>query len=136
MAGAQCAHILETLRLQEQLRRLYAEQQTIFNSVPAMIWYKDAKNNFVRVNRAVALAVGKPAEEIEGKNASDIFPDEAQRYYQDDLEVINSGQPKLGILEEMGTADGEKRWVQTDKIPYRDEAGKHCRRARALCGHY
>ena len=35
--AAQCTRILETLRLQEQLRRLYAEQQTIFNSVPAMI---------------------------------------------------------------------------------------------------
>ena len=121
--AAQCTHILETLRLQEQLRRLYAEQQTIFNSVPAMIWYKDTKNNFVRVNRAVALAVGKPLDAIEGKSAYDVFPDEAERYYQDDLQVINSGQAKLGILEQMGTAGGEKRWVQTDKIPYRDERG-------------
>ena len=122
--AAQCAHILETLRLQAEIRRLYAEQQTIFNSVPAMIWYKDAKNNFVRVNRAVALAVGKPADAIEGKSAYEIFPDEAERYYADDLEVINSGQPKLGIVEEMGTAGGEKRWVRTDKIPYRGEGGE------------
>ena len=121
--AAQCAHILETLRLQAELRRLYAEQQTIFNSVPAMIWYKDTKNNFIRVNRAVALSVGKPLDAIEGKSAYEVFPDEAEHYYQDDLEVINSGQPKLGIVEEMGTASGEKRWVQTDKIPYRDEGG-------------
>jgi PAS domain S-box-containing protein len=121
--AAQCAHVLDTLRLQEERRRLYAEQQTIFNSAPAMIWYKDTKNNFVRVNRAVALAVGKPLDAIEGKSAYEVFPDEAERYYQDDLEVINSGQPKLGILEEMGTVGGEKRWVRTDKIPYRGEGG-------------
>jgi PAS domain S-box-containing protein len=121
--AAQCAHILETLRLQGELRRLYAEQQTIFNSVPAMIWYKDRKNNFIRVNHAVAQSIGRTVEEIEGESAYGIFPDEAEHYYEDDLEVINSGQPKLGILEEMGTASGEKRWVQTDKIPYRDEAG-------------
>jgi PAS domain S-box-containing protein len=121
--AAQCAHVLETLRLQEERRRLYEEQQTIFNSAPAMIWYKDTKNNFVRVNRAVALAVGKPLDAIEGKSAYEVFPDEAERYYRDDLEVINSGQPKLGILEEMGTVSGEKRWVQTDKIPYRGEGG-------------
>jgi two-component system CheB/CheR fusion protein len=121
--AAQCARILETLRLQEQLRRLYAEQQTIFNSVPAMIWYKDTKNNFVRVNRAVASAVGRPPGEIEGKSAYEIFPDEAEHYYRDDLEVINSGQPKLGIVEEMGTARGEKRWVRTDKIPCRGDGG-------------
>jgi PAS domain S-box-containing protein len=121
--SAQCAHILETLRLQEELRRLYAEQQTIFDSVPAMIWYKDTKNNFVRVNRAVALSVGKPLVEIEGKSAYEVFPDEAEHYYQDDREVIHSGQPKLGIQEQMATARGEKRWVQTDKIPYRGEGG-------------
>jgi PAS domain S-box-containing protein len=121
--AAQCTHILATLRLQEQLRRLYAEQQTIFNSVPAMIWYKDTKNNFVRVNRAVALSVGKPLDAIEGKSACEIFPDEAEHYYQDDLEIINSGQPKLGIVEQMGTASGEKRWVLTDKIPCRGEGG-------------
>src|SRR3974390_2085195 len=68
LAG-QCAQTLEALRLQEELRRLYAEQHTIFDSVPAMIWYKDTKNNFVRVNRAVALSVGKPLDEIEGKSA-------------------------------------------------------------------
>ena len=88
-----------------------------------MIWYKDTKNNFVRVNRAVALSVGKPVNAIEGKSAYEIFPDEAERYYRDDLEVIHSGQPKLGIVEEMGTASGEKRWVLTDKIPYRGEGG-------------
>jgi PAS domain S-box-containing protein len=122
--AAQCAHILETLGLQEELRRLYAEQQTIFNSVPAMIWYKDTRNNFVRVNRAVAAAVGKPLEAIEGKSAYEVFPDQAEQYYRDDLEVINSGRPKLGIVEEMGTAGGGKRWVRTDKIPYRDQGGE------------
>ena len=78
----------------EEIQTLNEEQQTIFDSVPAMIWYKDTKNNFVRVNRAVARSVGKPLEAIEGKSAYEIFPDEAERYYQDNLEVINSGRPK------------------------------------------
>ena len=121
--AAQCAHILETLRLHEELRRLYAEQQTIFNSVPAMIWYKDTKNNYVRVNRAAALAVGRPVDAIEGKSAYEVFPGQADRYYQDDLAVINSGQPMLGILGEIETASGDRRSVLTDKIPYRGEKG-------------
>ena len=119
----QCARILETLRMQDRLRRLYAEQQTIFNASPAMIWYKDTKNNFVRVNRSVAAALGKLREQIEGHSAYELFPDEAERYYQDDLDVIRSGLPKLGIVEQLASVGGEKRWVQTDKLPYRDEAG-------------
>ena len=133
--AAQCAHILETLRLREQMRRLHEEQQTIFNSVPAMIWHKDTKNNFVRVNRAVASAVGRPLDAIEGKSAYEIFPDEAERYYQDDLEVINSGRPKLGIVEELGTASGEKRWVRRqDPLPGRK--GRHYRRVALHPGHH
>ena len=109
--------------MQDRLRRLYAEQQTIFNASPAMIWYKDTKNNFVRVNRSVAAALGKLREQIEGHSAYELFPDEAERYYQDDLDVIRSGLPKLGIVEQLASVGGEKRWVQTDKLPYRDEAG-------------
>ena len=28
--------------------------------------------------------------------------------------------PKLGIVELYQTSSGEKRWVKTDKVPYRD----------------
>ena len=39
---------------------------------------------------------------------------------EDDLEVILSGQPKLGIVEPYRTGSGERTWVQTDKVPYTD----------------
>jgi hypothetical protein len=35
-------------------------------------------------------------------------------------EVIASGKSKIGIIEPIDTATGT-RWVQTDKIPYRDK---------------
>jgi signal transduction histidine kinase len=64
-----------------------------------------------------------PVDTIEGKNSSDLFPDFAEKYYQDDLEVIHSRKPKIGIVEPMTTASGEHLWVQTDKIPLMDEKG-------------
>ena len=108
----------------ELVNNLVNELELIFNSVPAMIWYKDTKNNVLRVNQVAANSMGRSIEEIEGKSLYDLFPEEAQHYYQDDLEVMNSGKPKLGIIELMQIASGEKRWVQTDKIPYRDKGGK------------
>jgi PAS domain S-box-containing protein len=101
-----------------------AEQQVIFDSVPAMIWFKDTQNRITRLNQAAAEAMGLPAEEIEGKSVHELNPDEADDYYQDDLEVINSGAPKSGIIEPLVTASGETRWLQADKIPYRDAAGR------------
>jgi PAS domain S-box-containing protein len=60
---------------------------------------------------------------VEGQSTFDLYPEEAEHYYQDDLQVIASGIPKLGIVELYQTASGEKRWVQTDKVPYRDLQG-------------
>ena len=42
-----------------------------------------------------------PVEKIEGKSTYDLFPDLADKYYLDDLEVINSKKPKTGIIEQM-----------------------------------
>jgi PAS domain S-box-containing protein len=110
-------------RDETEIRQLSADHKAIIDHAPAMIWYKDTKNNFVRVNPAAARAFGMSVEEIEGKSAYDLVPDLAEKYYQDDLDVINSGNPKLGIIEPMITAGGEHLWVQTDKIPLRNDQG-------------
>jgi two-component system cell cycle sensor histidine kinase/response regulator CckA len=103
--------------------RMLREDQVIFDSVPALIWYKDADNKILRANRVAAESVGLTVSEIEGKSTYDLYPDEAAKYHQDDLEVIRSGQPRYGIIEQLQRSDGEKIWVRTDKIPYRDEKG-------------
>jgi PAS domain S-box-containing protein len=114
-----------TQRKQDEaaFRQLSADHRAIIEHTPAMIWYKDTKNSFIRVNPTGARAFGMPMDEIEGKNATDLFPDLAEKYYRDDLEVIASGRPKIGIIEPMITASGEHLWVQIDKIPLWDEAG-------------
>lgn len=107
-----------------QLERKDREQQVIFNSVPAMIWYKDSHNRILRLNEPAAASIGRRVEEVEGRSTYDLYPDEADQYHKDDLEVITTGKPKLGIIEPYQTGLGYKRWVRTDKVPYRDETGK------------
>lgn len=121
---AQTRTLLESVRQSEaRLRKQQAEQQVIFDSVPALIWYKDTANRIIRVNRPAAESAGWPVDAMEGQSMHDLYPEEATRYHADDTEVITSGIPKRGIIEPLQTASGEKRWVQSDKIPYRDEHG-------------
>src|SRR4029078_50687 len=82
------------------------------------------KNNIVRVNRLAAEWAGLPQSQMEGRSTYELYPDEAEGYYQDDLEVIRSGGPKLGIVEQGAGAGGGKHWVRTDKIPYRNADGE------------
>jgi light-regulated signal transduction histidine kinase (bacteriophytochrome) len=57
---------------------------------------------------------------LEGLDLNDLYPrEQAQAYYEDDLEVIRSRQSKINIDEPWGN-----RWVSTSKIPYLNETGE------------
>ena len=114
--------ITERKQAEKALLRQKEEQQIILDSVPALIFYKDTDNRFVRVNRAFAEVTGLPVKKIEGKTAFELFPVHAKDYWEDDRKVITSGNPKRNILEPVKTPL-DVRWVQTDKLPYRDEQG-------------
>jgi PAS domain S-box-containing protein len=103
-------------------RRQREEQQIILDSVPAMVFYKDRDNRFIRVNKALADLTGKSKEEIEGTSAFETYSEHAEEYWRDDKEVMASGRPKTHIIEPLETPQGT-RWVETDKIPYRDADG-------------
>jgi len=109
-------------QLEELSHRYQRELQTIFDSVPAMIFYKDKENRMIRVNNTFAEIMGVPKEKIEGKTCFELYPDQAEDYWRDDEEVIASGIPKRNIIEPLKTPKG-LRVVQTDKIPYYDEKG-------------
>jgi PAS domain-containing protein len=64
-----------------------------------MVWYKDTQNRILRANRQAAASINKTVAEVEGKSTYDLYPEEAEKYHQDDLAVVASGDPKLGIVE-------------------------------------
>ncbi len=110
----------ELIASRELIRRQINDLKLIFNHVPARIWYKDDKNRILRLNRQAAESMGLPVEQAEGADTYELFPEMAKKYHDDDLSVINSGVPKLGIVEAYTPRDGERGWVQTDKVPYTD----------------
>ena len=134
--------LLEEIAL---LRSSSEQRQAMLDASPAMIFYKDKENRCVRVNEAFARANGMSMEEMEGKTMWDLYPREAaEHYWQDDKEVMASGNPKLNIVEDMKTPHGIM-WVETSKIPLRGPKGEFVgivgfalditdrRRAKRLC---
>ncbi len=109
---------------EQALRFQRDEFETIFNRVPAQIWYKDTRNRCLRVNDKVCQDLGMARDRIEGHSAEELFPEFAEAYYRDDREVLASGRPKLGILEQINTADGRRLWLRTDKVPVFDADGR------------
>lgn len=115
--------ITERKLVQEALQRQQTELRVLFDLMPAMIWFKDTQNRILRINQRAAEAAGKTVLEIEGRPSLDIYPHNEAKSFADDLEVIQSGFPKLGIIETLPGPNGETLWVQTDKVPYRDQDG-------------
>lgn len=115
----------ELVQRNAELRARHREQQVIFDSVPAMIVYKDTQNRILRLNETAAAALGGTAATLEGRRTEEVVPPEvAAQLYEDDLAVIRSGKPRLGIIETHPTADGKQHWMRTDKVPFRDEEGQ------------
>ena len=105
------------LESEQEFRR--RETQLILDSVPALIWFKDAHNRIVRLNQAAANVIGRPVTDIEGHFTAEFFPDHAEKYHRDDLEVFASGRSRLGIIEPLVDAGKATRWLRTDKVPLR-----------------
>lgn len=95
---------------------------SILDHVPSMIWYKNGDNLILRANRAAAASINRTREEVEGQATEEFFPEDAQKYLEDDREVIASETPKFNIVERY-IADGKERWIKTDKVPFRDPHG-------------
>ena len=115
---------LDRRRTEESLFREKQQFRLMFNAVPAMICYKDTKNRFLLVNEAAAASMGRTVEEMEGRPCSEIIPAKAYELYRDDLEIIQTGKPKLGLLEETQLPSGKSIWTRTDKLPEYDSMGR------------
>lgn len=109
-------------RAEDERMRLDRELRLIFDSVPAMIFYKDRRHCLVRANAEMVRTLGRPAEELIGKTDAELGTPYAAQYAQDEDEIAATGQPKMGVVEPLMTPGGQ-RWLQTDKVPLRDEAG-------------
>lgn len=121
---------LERFKMQyEQAARDLSEKKkeyrTIFDSVPVRVMYLNVEGRIIRVNKTVAEALRMKTIELIGKSLFDIFPVErASKLISEHMDIMASGEARLGIMESFVTAKGKTVWFRVDKIPYRDRHRK------------
>lgn len=96
--------------------------RTVIDATPHLIFVKDRTGRFTLVNQAVADIYGTSVEKLVGKRDRDFNPkkDELDKFYSDDLRVIDTGE-ELFISEEVVTdAAGVEHVFQTIKRPLQD----------------
>ncbi|MBE9125463.1 MULTISPECIES: PAS domain S-box protein [unclassified Coleofasciculus] len=103
-------------KLQESERKL----RQIIDLVPHLIFAKNKNGQFILANQAVAEAYGTSVEKLLTSKDEDFVAsiEDAHRYRDADLQVINSGQLKHIPEETITDAHGKIRILQTTKIPF------------------
>ncbi len=106
----------------EHLRQQREEVQTILDSVSAYISYKDRGGRYIRVNKALADIARIPQQDWVGKTFAEVVPtcDELGAYADED--VLSTGKSRHSPLEALELPK-ETRWIQSDRVPYRDSSG-------------
>ena len=100
--------------------------QTIINTAPMRIFYKNRELRYMGCNNAFAkdAGVGCP-EDLIGKDDFQLaWKEQAELYQNDDLRVFESGVPKLSYDEPQTTPDGKQIWLRTSKVPLRTESNE------------
>src|SRR5664279_1916561 len=99
---------------------------TLMDAKSAGIFWKDRESRILGCNQKFANDSGvKAPADLFGKTNFDAYPKaQAEAYRADDLEVIITGIPKVGIEEPLLLPTGETTWVETNKAPLRNSAGE------------
>ncbi len=122
---AQIGNAIGRLRSEAALRESRGMLETVLNTIPARVFWKDRNLVYMGCNRAFAEDAGfKSPEEIVGIDDYKIgWGDHTEAYRQDDRLVIDTGTAKMNYEEPAINPDGRKFWVSTSKIPLRDPEG-------------
>jgi PAS domain S-box-containing protein len=108
-----------------RLEQKYDLLRTLIDSLPDRIFVKNRQSRFLVNNLAHVQTMGATnQDEVLGKSDLDIFPTElAGQYYEDDQSMMKSGEPLDREEPTVNPRTGEKRWLQTTKVPLRDKQG-------------
>lgn len=119
-----------TLRL-EEMKGLSAELlasrnllQTIVDTVPVRVFWKDTDLRYLGCNPAFAQDAGlENVAALVGRRDTELsWHAQAELYTEDDRRVITSGEPKHSYDEQQTTPDGRLIWLRTSKVPLRNGA--------------
>ncbi len=119
-------NITERKRAEEATLNSNKLLQTIINTAPVRIFFKDRKLRYIGCNNVFAKDAGvEHSDEIIGKDDFQLaWKEQAELYQADDFSVIESGISKLAYDEPQTTPEGKQIWLRTSKVPLRDESNE------------
>jgi len=100
--------------------------QTLMNSIPDAVYFKDTRSRFLMISRALARKHRLPdPQQAVGKTDADYFTaPHAKQALADEQTIMRTGQSMEGIEESETWPDGSITWASTTKMPLRNQSGR------------
>ncbi len=102
-------------------------QETLIDTIPLLVSWKDVHGRFVGVNVAFAdfFGLGNITEVVE-KTTRDVVSDDAYVEWSvdTDISVISENKEFRRVRKRITGADGESAWLELSKVPIRDRDRK------------
>ena len=109
---------------EEAIKRSFEQINLLINNLPGYAFFKDANLRYVMLNNKACQLLGRPREDIVGKDDFELFPAQyAEKYSIDDRRVLESGEPLL-VDNEENEENGQPVILSTRKVPIKDGGGK------------
>ena len=118
--------LVDRQRAQAALAQETALLEALLDTVPDHVYFKDLESRLVRASRSMADWFGLSGpEELIGKSDFDFFTeDHARPAFEDEQQIIRTGQPIVNREERETWPDRPDTWVSTTKMPLLDESGE------------
>ncbi len=116
--------VTQEKQAEEKIIETLLQQSAILNGIPDMAWLKDINSRYIAVNEQFVKTAGMKMEEIAGKTDFDIWQGSfAEKYRNDDLEVIRTRRQRKNAEEFQIDSAGREFWVETTKTPILNAEG-------------
>jgi PAS domain S-box-containing protein len=107
-------------KVSDNLKIRAEELSTLLTTIPAYVYFKDIRLNYVIINQPFEELIGVSGNQIIGKGIKDIIPGyNNKEYLLTEKKVIETGDAVYNIEEEI-THNERKRWVNTNLAPIRN----------------
>jgi diguanylate cyclase (GGDEF)-like protein/PAS domain S-box-containing protein len=119
-------NITERKRFERELYESRQKLQLVLDNVPQRVFWRDVNGVYLGANRRLLEEAGlERVEQLRGLTDRDMpWREFAQRYRDEDRQVIESGEPLLNVQQSIQRPDGTVIWHEVSKVPLRDGEGR------------
>jgi two-component system CheB/CheR fusion protein len=121
--------LIDISSLKQAQDALFAERhllESVMETLPDYIYFKDGEGRYVRVNSAMArrLELTKPSDAIGKKSSELMVANQAAAERTVEHEVLRTGTARLNAEELYQDRHGGMKWLMSSRMPLKDRSGE------------